>query len=158
MMTDNITVTITTPSEREAVVTREFSAPASLVFDAITKPELIKRWYGPQGVVEVCESDPRPGGSWRFAFTVGGKQMAKFGVYKEIDPPRRLVRTEHYEGWDVGEMLMTVDLVERNGKTMMTQRFLFPTQEVRDTIMKMGVTPQGMSAFYERLDVLLASL
>jgi uncharacterized protein YndB with AHSA1/START domain len=158
MMTQNITVTITTPSERETVVTREFDAPAALVFDAITKPDLIKRWYGTEGTLDACESDPRPGGAYRFAFTVGGKQMAKFGVYKEIDAPRRFVRTESYEGWDVGEMLMTVELVERNGKTTMTQRFLFPTQEVRDMIMKVGLTPQGMSAFYERLDVLLASL
>jgi uncharacterized protein YndB with AHSA1/START domain len=157
MTTENITVTITTPSDREAVVTREFNAPAALVFDAITKADLIKRWYGPNGTLDSCESDPRPGGSFRFAFNVGGKPMAKYGVYKEVDPPRRLVRTEGYEGWDVGETIMTVELVERNGKTTMTQRFLFPSQEVRDGIMKTGLTPQGMSAFYERLDVLLAS-
>jgi len=84
--------------------------------------------------------------------------MAKFGVYKEFDPPRRFVRTERYEGWDGYEALMTVELVERNGKTTMTQSFLFPTQELRDSVLKVGLTPQGMSAFYERLDVLLASL
>ena len=66
MMTDNITVTITTPSDREAVVTREFDAPVALVFDAVTKPELIQRWYGPAGTMESCESDPRVGGSYRF--------------------------------------------------------------------------------------------
>ena|SRR4026207_1240697 len=158
MMTDNITVTITTPSVREAVVTREFNAPAALLFDAVTKADLIKRWYAAGGTIDVCESDPRPGGAYRFAFTVGGKQMAKFGVYKEFDPPRRFVRTERYEGWDGYEALMTVELVERNGKTTMTQSFLFPTQELRDSVMKVGLTPQGMSAFYERLDVLLASL
>jgi len=75
-----------------------------------------------------------------------------------MDPPRRFVRTERYEGWDVGESVMTVEFVERNGKTMMTQSFLFPTQEVRDLMMKVGLTPQGLSAFYERLDTLLASL
>ena len=158
MMIENITVTITTPSAREAVVTREFDAPADLVFDAITKPDLIKRWYGLPVPLDSCESDPRPGGAYRFAFTVGGKQMAKFGVYKEVSPPTRLVRTERYEGWDAGETLLTVELAERNGKTTMTQSFLFPTQEVRDAVMKAGLTPQGMSAFYERLDVLLASL
>ena len=158
MMTDNITVTITTPSEREAVVTREFNAPAALVFDAVTKAELIKRWYGASGSLDSCESDPRVGGSWRFAFTAGGKPMAKYGVYNEMDPPRRFVRTERYEGWDEYEALLTVELVERNGKTTMTQSFLFPTQELRDAVMKTGLTPQGMSAFYERLDALLGSM
>jgi len=158
MMTDNITVTITTPSDREAVVTREFNAPAALVFEAVTKADLIKRWYGAAGSLDSCESDPRVGGAYRFAFTAGGRQMAKYGVYKEMDPPRRFVRTERYEGWDVGESVMTVEFVERNGKTMMTQSFLFPTQEVRDLMMKVGLTPQGLSAFYERLDTLLASL
>jgi uncharacterized protein YndB with AHSA1/START domain len=156
-MTENITVTITTPSDREAVVTREFDAPAALVFEAITNPDLIKRWYGPPGSLDSCESDPRVGGSWRFAFTVGGKQMAKYGVYTEMEPPHRFARTERFEGWDIGEALMTVELVERHGKTTMTQRLLYPTQEVRDLVMKTGLTPQAMSAFYERLDTLLAS-
>jgi uncharacterized protein YndB with AHSA1/START domain len=155
-MTENITVTITTPTDREAVVTREFNAPADLVFAAITKADLIKRWYGAGVSLDSCESDPRVGGSWRFAFTAGGKQMAKYGVYNEMDPPRRFVRTERYEGWDAYEALLTVELVERNGKTTMTQSFLFPTQELRDQVMQMGLTPQAMSAFYERLDVLLA--
>ena len=157
MITENITVTITTPSDREAVVTREFNAPAALVFEAVTKADLIKRWYGPPGSLDSCESDARVGGAWRFAFTVNGRQMAKYGIYNEIDPPRRFVRTERFEGWDEYEALLTVDLVERNGKTTMTQSFLFPTQELRDVVMKAGLTPQAMSAFYERLDVLLAS-
>jgi uncharacterized protein YndB with AHSA1/START domain len=158
MMTENITVTITTPSDREAVVTREFNAPAALVFDAVTKADLIKRWYGTAGVLDSCESDPRVGGAWRFAFSAGGRPMAKYGVYTEFDPPRRFVRSERYEGWDAYEALLTVELVERNGKTTLTQHFLFPTQELRDTVMKTGLTPQGMSAFYERLDVLLGSM
>lgn len=156
MMTDNITVTITTPSDRETVVTREFNAPAALVFDAVTKADLIERWYGPPGSMDACESDARVGGAWRFAFTAGGRQMAKYGVYTEMDPPRRFVRTERFEGWDEYEALLTIELVETHGKTTMTQRFLFPTQELRDTVMKMGLTPQALSAFYERLDVLLA--
>jgi uncharacterized protein YndB with AHSA1/START domain len=155
-MTEKITVTITTPSDREAVVTREFNAPAALVFDAVTKAELIKRWYGAPGGLDSCESDARVGGAWRFAFTVNGKQMAKYGVYSEIDAPRRFVRTERFEGWDAYEALLTVEFVEHNGKTTMTQRFLFPTQELRDEVMKAGLTPQAMSAFYERLDALLA--
>jgi len=157
-MIDNITVTITTPSDREALVTREFNAPAALVFEAVTKPELIKRWYGPPGWIESCESDPRVGGSWRFASKAGANQMAKYGVYTEMDPPRRFVRTERYEGWDIGEIIMTVELAERNGKTTMTQRMVFPTPEVRDTIMKMGMNAQAMNGFYARLEELLAAL
>jgi uncharacterized protein YndB with AHSA1/START domain len=157
-MSETITVTITTPSDREAVVTRDFNAPASLVFDAVTKADLIKRWYGAHGSVDSCESDVRVGGAWRFAFTVNGRQMAKYGVYTEVDPPRRFVRTERFEGWDEYEAVMTVELVERNGKTTMTQAFLFPTQELRDVVMKTGLTPQGMSAFYERLEALLGSM
>ena len=157
-MIDNITVTITTPSDREAVVTREFNAPAALVFDAITKPDLIRRWYGLPVALDACESDPRLGGAWRFAFTVAGKQMAKYGVYTEFDPPTRFVRTERWEGWDAGETIFTVDLVERNGKTTLTQRMLFPSQEIRDAMMKAGLTPAAMSAFYERLEALLGSM
>ena len=157
-MTGNISVTITTPTDREAVVTREFSAPAGLVFDALTKPELIKRWYGPPGSIESCESDARPGGSWRFVSNVRGRQIVQFGVYKEVSAPKRFVRTERWEDWDPGETLVTVDLVEERGRTMMTQRLVFPSQEVRDVVLKGGLTPKGTSEFYERLDVLLASL
>src|SRR5690348_3295218 len=111
-MTGNMSVTITTPTDRSAVVTREFSAPAALVFDALTKPDLIKRWYGPPGAIEACESDARPGGQWRFVSNMRGKQVVQFGVYKEVDSPRRFVRTERWEDWDPGETLVTVELTE----------------------------------------------
>ena len=157
-MTENITVTITTPTDREAVVTREFNASADLVFDALTKPDLIKRWYGPPGSIESCESDARPGGSWRFVTTVRGRQVVQFGIYKEVAAPNRFVRTERWEDWDPGETLVTVSLVEKGGKTTMTQSIVFPTQEVRDVVMKGGLTPKGTSEFYDRLDALLAAL
>jgi uncharacterized protein YndB with AHSA1/START domain len=157
-MTENTTVTITTPSDREAVVTREFNAPASLVFDALTKPDLIKRWYGPPGSIESCESDARPGGSWRFVSNVRGRQIVQFGIYKEVTAPTRFVRTERWEDWDPGETLVTVALVEARGKTMMTQSIVFPSQEVRDVVMKGGLTPKGTSEFYDRLEALLGSI
>ncbi|HWI19304.1 MAG TPA: SRPBCC domain-containing protein [Vicinamibacterales bacterium] len=157
-MTEEITVTITTPTEREVVVTRDFAAPAALVFDALTKPELIKRWYGPPNALEVCESDPRPGGTWRFVSNVRGKSIVQFGIYKEVDAPRRFVRTESWEDWDPGETFVTVDLVERHGTTTMTQSIVFPTQEVRDVVLKGGLTPKGTSEFYGRLEELLGSI
>ena len=157
-MTGNITVTITTPSDREAVVVRDFNAPARLVFDALTRPDLIKRWYGPPGSIESCESDPRPGGSWRFVSSVRGRQIVQYGVYTEVDVPRRFVRTERWEDWDPGETLVSFELVEHHGKTTMTQRLVFPSQEVRDVVLKGGLTPKGTSEFYERLEALLGSM
>jgi uncharacterized protein YndB with AHSA1/START domain len=154
-----ITVTITTPTDRDVVVTREFNAPRALLFEAITRADLIKRWYGPAGAsMESCDSDPRAGGSFRFVTNAGGRQMVMYGVYTEMDPPRGFVRSQRWEGWDPDETLMKVDLVERGGKTTMTQRFTFPSQEMRDMVMKAGMTPQGMSAFYARLDELLLNL
>lgn len=158
MMTDHITVTITTPSDREAVVTREFNAPRALVFDAMTKPELITRWYGPPGAIEVCESDTRPGGAWRFVSRVRNKLVTQFGIYTEVDAPARFVRTERWEDWDPGETIVTLELVEQGGKTLMTQRMLFPSQEVRDVVLKGGLTPKGTSEFYDRLEVLLREI
>lgn len=159
MITEKITVTITTPSDREVVVTREFNAPRTLVFDAVTKAELIKRWYGAAGSMESCESDPRPGGKLRFVTNLGGgKQMVLHGVYQEVDPPRGFVRSQRWEGLDAPETILKIDLVEHDGKTTLTQTFVFPSQELRDMMMKMGASPQGMSAFYARLDELLASL
>jgi uncharacterized protein YndB with AHSA1/START domain len=157
-VTENITVTITTPSERETVITRDFAAPAALVFDALTKPDIIKRWYGPPNSIEVCESDARPGGAWRFVSQVRGKSVVQFGVYTEVNAPHRFVRTERWEDWDPGETLVTVDLVETGGRTLMTQSILFPSQEVRDVVMKGGLTPKGTSEFYERLEALLREL
>jgi uncharacterized protein YndB with AHSA1/START domain len=156
-MTESITVTITTPTDREAVVTRTFDAPRALVFDAMTKPELIKRWYGPPGAIEVCESDTRPGGAWRFVSKVRNKLVTQYGVYKEVAAPARLVRTERWDDWDPGETVVTLELTEQGGKTTMTQRMVFPSQEVRDVVMKGGLTPKGTSEFYDRLDALLGT-
>jgi uncharacterized protein YndB with AHSA1/START domain len=119
---------------------------------------LITRWYGPPGSIDVCESDARPGGTWRFVTSVRGRKVVQYGVYTEVDAPRRFVRTERWEDWDPGETLVTAELVERNGKTTMTQRIVFPSQEVRDVVMKGGLTPKGTSEFYERLDALLGSI
>lgn len=157
-MTEAITVTITTPSDREVVVTRTFAAPRRLVFDALTKPDLIKRWYGPPGSIEVCESDPTPGGAWRFVSLVKGRPITQYGIYREVVSPSRFVRTERWEDWDPGETVVTTDLVEAGGKTTMTTSMVFPSQEVRDVVLKGGLTPKGTSEFYDRLEVLLGSI
>ena len=158
-MTSDVTVTIETPSAREVVVTRRFNAPRQMVFDALTKPELIMRWYGPPDARESCESDTRPGGAWRYVTKLkNGKTVGQFGVYTEVSAPDRFVRTERWDDWDPGETLCTVVLAEQKGITTMTQSMVFPSQEVRDGVLKGGLTPKGTSEFYDRLEGLLNAL
>ena len=158
-MTNELTVTIETPTDRQVVITRRFNAPRQLVFDALTKPELVKRWYGPPGAMDICESDTRVGGAWRYVTRLkNGKTVGQFGVYTEVSPPDRFARTERWDDWDPGETLVTTVLVEQKGVTTMTASMVFPTREVRDVVLKGGLTPKGTSEFYERLDALLGSM
>jgi uncharacterized protein YndB with AHSA1/START domain len=158
-MTNTGTVQIITPTERETVLTRVFDAPRNLVFDAWTKPELLKLWYGPRGwSLAVCEIDLRVGGAFRFvSHRADGKDIGQFGVYREIVPPERLVYTEKWEDWDVGEVLVTTVLVEQGGKTTLTSTMLYPSQEVRDKILKSGLE-RGAAETYDRLAEYLASI
>src|SRR6202049_1212028 len=107
------TLKVTLPSEREIVLTRVFNAPRQMIYDAWTKPELLKRWFGPRGwSLVVCEVDLRVGGAWRFVLRgPDGAEMGMRGVYREIVPPERVVDTETFD--DVpGESLRTTVLVE----------------------------------------------
>jgi uncharacterized protein YndB with AHSA1/START domain len=158
-MKNNGTLRITTPTEREVVVTREFDAPRSLVFDALTRPELLKRWYGPTGwSLVVCEIDLKVGGAFRFVSRrADGKDIGQRGVYREIAAPERLVNTEWWEDWNPGEVLVTTVLREQGGKTALTSTSLFPSQEVRDIILKSGLE-KGATELYDKLDECLASL
>jgi uncharacterized protein YndB with AHSA1/START domain len=96
------TLKVTTPSDREVVMTRVFNAPRNLVFDALTRPDLLKRWYGPVGwSLVACEIDLRVGGGWRFVTRrPDGREIGQRGVYREIVPPERLVNTESWEDWN----------------------------------------------------------
>jgi uncharacterized protein YndB with AHSA1/START domain len=140
-------------------MTRVFNAPRSLVFDALTKPELLERWYGPRGwSLVVCEIDLRVGGVWRFVTRrPDGKQIGQRGVYREIVRPERLVNTESWEDWNPGEVLVTTVLVEQGGETTFTSTLLFPSQEVRDTLLESGMT-SGAAETYDRLAEYLASI
>ncbi|HXU46447.1 MAG TPA: SRPBCC domain-containing protein, partial [Thermoanaerobaculia bacterium] len=117
MSTGNLQVT--TPTDREIAMTRVFDAPRRLVFDALTQPELLERWYGPIGwKLVVCEIDLRVGGAFRLVSRrPHGKDIGQYGVYREIAAPERLVHTESWEDWNPGEVLVTIDLAEREGKT-----------------------------------------
>ena len=158
MKTDS-TLTITTPTDRDVVLTRVFDAPANLVFDALTNPELLKRWSGPNGwTMDVCEVDLKVGGAWRFVMRrPDGKAIGQRGVYREIVPGKRLVNTERWEDWDPGETLVTTTLTERGGKTTFTSTIRFPSQEVRDTVLKSGLE-HGAAECYEKLAQVVSSM
>lgn len=152
-------VKISTPTDREVVVTRTFDAPRTLVFDAYTQPELLKRWYGAPGrSLVVCEIDLRVGGAYRFLWRGTGKSdVGMRGVHREVDRPERLVRTETWEDWDAGEILETTVLTERAGRTTLTSTGLYPSREVRDAVLKAGLE-NGTRETFGKLADLLTSL
>lgn len=150
---------ITTPSEREIAMTRVFDAPRSLVFDAWTKPELIKRWLVRGGwTFAVCEVDLKVGGRYRFVWRgPDGTEMGMGGVYREIVRPERIVATEKFDqAWYEGEALDTTVLVERDGKTTATTTVLYASREVRDSVLKSPMD-RGMAENYDKLAEVLAS-
>ncbi len=153
------TLQMTTPSPREVVMKRSFDAPRSLVFDALTKPDLLRRWCGPKGwSLSVCEVDLRVGGRYRFVTRrPDGREVGQRGVYREIEEPSRIVNTEQWEDWNPGEVLVTTELSEQRGKTTLTSTILFPTQEVRDMLVKSGFAG-GAGESYDKLDEYLASV
>lgn len=160
-MQDAGTLKVTTPSDREIVMTRAFDAPRDLVFDALTKPELLKRWFhGPDGwSLEVCEIDLRVGGRYRHVWRgPDGTEMGMGGVHKEIVPPERLVRTEVFDqDWTGGETLATAVLTEQDGTTTLTTTVLYASKEARDGALATGME-QGVTASYDRLEKVLADL
>jgi uncharacterized protein YndB with AHSA1/START domain len=158
-MTNHGTVEITTPTPLETVVRRTFDAPRHLVFEALTQPDLLRRWYGPPGwSLVVCEVDLRVGGGFRFVSRRDtGKDVGQRGEYLEIAAPERLVNTERWEDWDAGDCRVTTVLDEREGRTTLTSTVLFPSQEVRDTVLKSGLE-KSAGALYDKLAELLGTL
>ena len=152
---------LTTPSDREIQITRVFDAPRNLVWDAWTKPELLKRWMlGPPGwTMPVCEIDLRVGGKYRYVWAKEPDiRMGMGGVYREIAQPERLVATEKFdEPWYPGEGVGIVLLKEQNGKTTLIQTIQYESREARDIVLQSPME-SGMSAGYDRLEEVLASL
>lgn len=151
---------VSTPSAREIRMTRIFNAPRHLVFEAMTKPELLKRWLtGPPGwSLEVCNIDLRVGGSYRYVWHgPGGIEMGMGGTYQEIVPPERIVQTEKFDqSWYAGVAVGTLMLNEQNSKTTLTVTMLYESQEVRDAVLKTPMA-EGVSMSYDKLAELLAS-
>ncbi len=154
------TLKVTTPSDSEIAMMRVFDAPRHLVFEAWTKPELVKRWlYGPDDWrLAVCEMDLRVGGATRFVWRDGdGKEIGMSGVFREIAPPDRLVFTEIWdEDWTGGEARNTIVFTEHAGKTTLTQTVLYSSRAARDGALKTGME-HGAAVSYDRLAELLKS-
>ncbi len=148
------TFKVTTPSDREIVLTRLFDAPRRLVFEAMTRPEHVRNWWGildERYSVPICEIDLRPGGKWRFVGRGPKGDVEFYGVYREIAPPERLVFTEIYAPFpDAGSVITSV-LTEEGGKTRLTATCLYPSQEVRDMVIGSGME-KGAALSYDRLD------
>jgi uncharacterized protein YndB with AHSA1/START domain len=154
------TFEVTTPSEQEIRMTRLFDAPRELVFEAMSKPRHVKRWWGCLGEgysVPVCEIDLRPGGAWRFVNRHPGGEAAFHGEYLEITPPQRVVFTEIFEDFPDSVSVVTSDLTDEGGKTRLTVTVRYPSKDVRDIVMASGMST-GAGISYDRLEDLVAEL
>jgi uncharacterized protein YndB with AHSA1/START domain len=155
------TLQVTTPSDREVAMTRVFNAPRNLVFDALTKPDLLKRWFfGPPGwSLPVCEMDLRVGGAYRWVWRgPDGNEIGVRGVFREVAPPERIVATEKFDdAWYPGEALVTTALVEQGGKTTLTLTVLYESQAARDGVLKTPMA-RGVAMGYDRLEEMLQTL
>ena len=149
---------VTTPSDTEILIEREFDAPKHLVYKAYTTPELVSRWWaGRRGEVETCEIDLRVGGKWRYAMVAkGGFQVAFHGRFSEIVPNERIVTTEVYEGAPPGleDPINIVTFAEQDGRTTLSILMQVESREVRDMILESGMETglqEGMDIFEELL-------
>lgn len=155
------TLNVAAVGDREIVITRDFDAPRALVWDAMSRPELLRRWlFGPQGwQLTTIEEDPRVGGTFRWEWAgPEGAGMTMSGVYREVVPPERCVRTERFESAcfpAMGEQVATLVLTEQGEKTSLTLTVLYPSREARDGALAGGMD-KGLGAGYDRLDAILA--
>ncbi|BAC89377.1 SRPBCC family protein [Gloeobacter violaceus] len=160
MMHDANSLKITTPSDREIAMVRVFNAPPRLVFDALTRPELLKRWLGPRDwQLVVCEIELQVGGTYRYVMRgPDGAEMGWGGVYREIVPCERVVATETFDvSWYPGNALVTSVLTEQNGRTTLTSTVLYETREARDAVLASPME-SGLAESYDRLDELLTTM
>ena len=152
---------VSTPTDREIAVERDFNAPRQLVFDAFTKPELVRRWLlGPDGwTMPVCEIDLRVGGAYRYVWRgPKGNDMGMGGVFREIVAPERIVATEKFDdSWYAGEAVDTTVFVEQGGQTTVTTTVRYESKEARDGVL---ATPMatGVAESYDTLAAYLASV
>jgi uncharacterized protein YndB with AHSA1/START domain len=155
------TLRLETRGDREIVMTRVFDAPRTLVWEAFTKPELLKQWfYGPPGwSLAVCETGSKVGDRYRYVWRKDdGTEMGMGGIVQEIVPPERIVATEKFEqSWYPGEAVGTMVFTEQGGRTTLTQTVRYETREARDAVLKTPME-QGVAMGYDRLADLLARI
>jgi uncharacterized protein YndB with AHSA1/START domain len=153
------TATVTTPTDCEIVIIRDYNAPRRLVFEAWTNPEYLPKWMlGPEGwTMDVCEIDLRPGGQWRCLWrNAEGGEFTLSGVYREVAPPDRVVYTETWgDPWP--ESICVIDLTEENGITTMVNTLIYPTKEARDAALETGMT-EGTEVSCSRLEEFLLTI
>jgi uncharacterized protein YndB with AHSA1/START domain len=154
------TFEVTLPSDRTIRMTRLFDAPRDLVWEAMSKPEHIRRWWGALGdgySVPVCEVDLRPGGAWRFVNRHPRGEAEFYGVYREIAPPERVVFTEIYAPFPDSGSVVTALLTEEGGKTRLTVTSEYPSRDVRDMVLKTGME-KGAAISYDQLEEIAGEL
>ena len=148
-------LTVSTPSDREIRMTRVFDAPRELVYEAYTKPELLKRWLGVFGgwTMPVCDIDLRVGGRYRYVWRGSdGHEMGMGGVYLEIIPGERVVTSEKFDDpWYPGEAIATVTFVESGGKTTLIMDVRYDNKEIRDGVLQSPMET-GVAASFDALD------
>ena len=151
--------TVERTSDRELVVTRTVNGPARLVFEAWTKPELLRQWWVPKSLglnLISCEVDARVGGGYRLVFSVQGSEMAFFGTYREVTPYSRLVWTNEEVG-GAGQ-ITTVTFEEKAGKTLVVLHELYPSKQVLDEAIASGSTAGDMNETFDQLEEFIATL
>jgi uncharacterized protein YndB with AHSA1/START domain len=152
---------VATPTDREILIARDFHAPRPLVFDAFTKPELVRRWLlGPEGwTMPVCEIDLRAGGTYRYVWRKAGvPDMGMGGVFREVAAPERIVATEQFDdAWYPGEAVNTTVFVQEGDITRTTITVLYASKEARDIASRSGME-KGMAIGYNRLEEMLSSM
>jgi uncharacterized protein YndB with AHSA1/START domain len=144
------------PNDLEIVTTREFEAPIALVFDVMTKPEHVSKWFAPFScVVTVCTIDLRVGGDYHIVFvTEDGTECSFRGTYLEVEPPTRTVATWLFEGWQDADAVESVDLHEAHGVTKLTTKLVFRDQAGRDHMTR----SDGQEDSLDKMEDLLRSL
>lgn len=159
-MNKNAALKIAPSGEREIIMTRAFAAKRDLVFDALTKPDLVKRWLlGPPGwSMPVCEIDLKVGGAYRYVWrNEDGREMGMGGTYREIVRPDRIVNTELFDqAWYPGECLITTHLTEQGGSTTMTVTLRYESRAARDGVLESEME-SGVAPSYDRLEEIVTS-
>jgi len=155
-MRNSETFEVTTPGDKEIVMTRLFDAAPGLVFDALTKPELVAKWLlGPEGwTMPVCDIDLRVGGEFRYVWrsNENGTEFGVNGTYREIEAPGRIVHTELFnDDWTNGESVVTDTIAAENGKTRLTMFVVYGSKEIRDMVIETGMS-KGVATSFDRLE------